>query len=74
MIQWDINGMYPLVNIQKAIEAMAIEIVDFPSYKIGGSFHGKMLVHQRVSYWLALTMLRNSSQWEGFLLWKINNV
>ena len=22
--------MYPLVNIQKAIEAMAIEIVDFP--------------------------------------------
>ena len=31
---------------------MAIEIVDFP-IKNGGSFHGKMLVHQRVStkYW-----------------------
>ena len=28
---------------------MAIEIVDFP-IKNGGSFHGKMLVHQRV--WL----------------------
>ena len=26
---------------------MAIEIVDFPT-KNGGSFHGKMLVHQRV--------------------------
>ena len=26
---------------------MAIEIVDFP-IKDGGSFHGKMLVHQRV--------------------------
>ena len=25
-----INGTYPLVNIQIAIEAMAIEIVDFP--------------------------------------------
>jgi len=28
MIQWDMNGIYPLVNIEKAIEAMAIEIVD----------------------------------------------
>ena len=27
---------------------MAIEIVDFPM-KNGGSFHGKMLVHQRVT-------------------------
>ena len=27
---------------------MAIEIVDFP-IKNGGSFHGKMLVHQRVA-------------------------
>ena len=24
------NGNYPLVNIQKAIEAMAVEIVSFP--------------------------------------------
>ena len=28
---------------------MAIEIVDFP-IKNGGSFHGKMLVHQRVEF------------------------
>ena len=32
---------------QFAIEAMAIEIVDFPM-KNGGSFHGKMLIYQRV--------------------------
>ena len=33
---------------------MAIEIVDFP-IKNGGSFHGKMLVHQRVwSTWMGL--------------------
>ena len=38
MIQWDMNGIYPLVNIQKAIEAMAIEIVDLPTEN-GGSFH-----------------------------------
>ena len=30
MIQWDINGIYPLVNIQKAIENGPVEIVDFP--------------------------------------------
>ena len=30
---------------------MAIEIVDFPM-KNGGSFHGKMLVHQRVNHLL----------------------
>ena len=36
---------YPLVNIQKAIEHGPVEIVDFPM-KNGGSFHGKMLVHQ----------------------------
>ena len=30
VIQWDINGIYPLVNIQKANWKMAIEIVDFP--------------------------------------------
>ena len=38
---------YPLVNIHKKILKMAIEIVDFPM-KNGGSFHSKMLVHQRV--------------------------
>ena len=26
-------GIYPLVNLQKAIEAMAIDIVDFPIKK-----------------------------------------
>ena len=35
------------MNIQKAIENGPVEIVDFP-IKNGGSFHGKMLVHQRV--------------------------
>ena len=35
------------MNIQKAIENGPVEIVDFP-IKHGGSFHGKMLVHQRV--------------------------
>ena len=29
-MQWDINGIYPLVNIQKAIEHGPVEIVDFP--------------------------------------------
>ena len=31
----------------KKLLKMAIEIVDFPSYKMV-NFHGKMLVHQRV--------------------------
>ena len=35
------------MNIQKAIENGPVEIVEFP-IKNGGSFHGKMLVHQRV--------------------------
>ena len=30
VIQWDINGIYPLVMTNIAIEAMAIEIVDVP--------------------------------------------
>ena len=30
VIQWDINGKYPLVNIQKAMENGPVEIVDFP--------------------------------------------
>ena len=37
---------YPLVNIHKAIEAMAIEIVDFPSYKMV-IFHSYVNVYQR---------------------------
>ena len=43
----NVKSHYPLVNIQKAIENGPVEIVDFPM-KNGGSFHGKMLVHQRV--------------------------
>ena len=30
VIQWDINGLYPLVNIEKATWKMVIEIVDSP--------------------------------------------
>ena len=30
----EFNGIYPLVNIQKAIENGPVEIVDFPSYKM----------------------------------------
>ena len=30
MIQWDINGIYPLVNVYSLLLKMAIEIVDFP--------------------------------------------
>ena len=47
MIQWDINGIYPLVHVYKKLLKMAIEIVDFP-IKNGEFFYGKMLVHQRV--------------------------
>jgi hypothetical protein len=30
----EFNGIYPLVNIQKANENGPVEIVDFPSYKM----------------------------------------
>jgi hypothetical protein len=30
VIQWDINGIYPLVNIEKTIEHGPVEIVDLP--------------------------------------------
>ena len=30
VIQWDINGIYPLVNKQFAIENGPVEIVDLP--------------------------------------------
>ena len=40
---------------------MAIEIVDFPM-KNGGSFHSKMLVHQRVNQVLGQVM----SLWDDF--------
>ena len=44
----DVMVMYPLVNLQKAMENGPVEIVDF-HIKNGGSFHCKMLVHQRVT-------------------------
>ena len=48
MLQWDINGMYPLVMTNIAMEAMAlIEIDGLPFLKIG-IFHGKLLNNQRV--------------------------
>ena len=43
----DINGIYPLVNLQKAIENGPVEIVDL-SIKNGGSFQFAMLNYQRV--------------------------
>ena len=51
-----IYNRYPLVNIQKKLLKMAIEIVDFPDFPIknGGSFHGKMVVHQRVCLLISL--------------------
>ena len=51
----DINGIYPLVNLQKAIENGPVEIVDFPM-KHGGSFHSHVNVYQRV-----LTILNQQS-------------
>ena len=49
MIQWDINKIYTLVNIQNAIEAMAIEIVSFPMNSMM-IFHSYGTVYQRVLY------------------------
>jgi hypothetical protein len=45
--------IYPLVNIEKAIDSMAIEIVDLPSYKMV-IFHSYVAVYQRVivDFWL----------------------
>ena len=45
---------------------MAIEIVDFP-IKNGGSFHGKMLVHQRVQQKKFSVMLKPQAEWSGGL-------
>ena len=39
--------IYPLVNMQKAIENLAIEIVSFPM-KHGWNFHSYVNVYQRV--------------------------
>ena len=44
---WILGPVYPLVNIQKAMEHGPVEIVDFPINSMV-IFHGKMLVHQRV--------------------------
>ena len=43
------NGIYPLGNIQKAIENGPVEIVDSP-IKNGGSFHSYVTLYQRVMW------------------------
>ena len=48
MIQWDINGIYPLVMTNIAMEnRWSIEIDGLPNLKMCGSFHGEMLVITR---------------------------
>ena len=42
-----LNGIYPLVMTNIAIENGPVEIVDFP-IKNGGSFHSYVTVYQRV--------------------------
>ena len=52
---------YPLVNVNKKLLKMAIEIVDFP-IKNGGSFHSKMLVHQRVTTKVTIKKMLRSTE------------
>ena len=50
-----------------AMENGPVEIVDFP-IKNGGSFHGKMLVHQRVNHlspWIFYHLKRGSVRLRG---------
>ena len=47
---------------------MAIEIVDFP-IKNGGSFHGKMLVHQRVNN--DTNPIKSIQHYEGDPCWSV---
>ena len=54
------------MNIQKAIENGPVEIVDFPSYKMGGSFHCFLLVHQRLGQSAFLSSMYFHGPW---LLW-----
>ena len=53
MIQWDINGIYPLVMTNSSPWKMMahlypfIEIDGLPINSMGGSFHGELLVITR---------------------------
>ena len=54
------------MNVYIAMENGPVEIVDFP-IKNGGSFHGKMLVHQRISWHIIAAIPRRFSthqNWE----------
>ena len=50
MIQWDIHGIYPLVNVYSLRHRTwpSRNIVDFLSYSYGGSVHSFLLNYQRV--------------------------
>ena len=61
------NCLYPLVNIQKAIENGPVEIVDFPINSMV-IFHGKMLVHQRVVKNLDMGVSYNRGTPKSFIL------
>ena len=46
--EWDDNGIYPLVMTNIAmVKPWPIEIDSLPNLKMGGSFHGKLLVITR---------------------------
>ena len=45
----EFNGIYPLVNIQKAIENGPVEIVDFPSYKMV-IFHSYVKLREGIDF------------------------
>ena len=49
---------------------MAIEIVDFP-IKNGGSFHGKMLVHQRVQQFIDVHCILKFGGFASDLFWNL---
>ena len=47
VIQWDMNGIYPLVMTNSLLLKMAIEIVDFPINSMM-IFHSYVNVYRRV--------------------------
>ena len=65
------NGIYPLVNLQKAIENGPVEIVDFPM-KNGGSFHSYVNVHQRVYKHISLFPLHGQGWVLAKTIWLSN--
>ena len=59
MIQWDINGIYPLVMTNIAVENGPVEIVDFPIHSMV-IFHSYVNVCQRVNKWTLKSTNPNS--------------